>query len=129
MADDPDLVRRLVMDWTPHDTVLILSNNMLRPFPTDIKDRLLKFPIVYFSAGQLAFFVQNSTVLADLDYVDTFKAMRIVSLSEGDINFQRQLGIFGQVKGTVPVVQRNANSYDSKRNTAAGLCGSHRLPC
>lgn len=123
LSDDPDNLREFLTNLSVRDTVIIVSNNMLKPFPSDIVSRIELFPIVYFSAGQMAFFIQNSTVLLDLEYVDRFRAMKIVSLSDGDIKFQQQLGIFGQVKGTVPVSQRKSNTYSLNRNKRLGFVG------
>ena len=123
LADDPALLRAKLAEWTPEDTVFVISNNTLKPFPPDIRARVQEFPIVFFSAGQMAFFIQTSRVLLDLDYVDSLRAMRIVSLSQADIAFQRQLGIFGQVRGTVPVAQRAENTYDPARNRRLGYVG------
>lgn len=121
--DTPDLLRKALSEFSARDTVFVVSNNMLKPFPKDIVASIYKFPIVYFSAGQLAFFVKNSPILSDLDYVKNFKAMKIISLSDGDINFQRQLGIFGQVKGNFPVEQRSSNTYDNSINQKLGFVG------
>ena len=123
LADDPDSLRTRLTRWSPEDTVFVVSNNMMKPFPADIVARIEQFPIVYFSAGQMAFFVQNSPVLMDLEYVERFRAMKIISLSDGDIRFQQQLGIFGQVKGTVPVTQRHTNTYNPVLNRRLGYVG------
>lgn len=123
LADHPDEVLAKLSEWSPSDTVFVVSNNVMKPFPAEIVQRIKQFPIVYFSAAQLAFFIQNSHVLMDLEYVERFRATKIISLSDGDIRFQQQLGIFGQIKGTVPVAQRKANTYDPLRNHRLGYVG------
>nr|WP_253944437.1 glycosyltransferase family 4 protein [Pseudogemmobacter hezensis] len=47
----------------------------------------------------------------------------ILSFSDGDISFQRQLVIYGQVKIAPPVAIRDINSYDTDKNTKFGYVG------
>lgn len=109
--------------WSPDDTVFFISNNTHRKFPEDIKDRIKRFPIVSISAGQMAFMVQDSSILSDVEYVRTHKASRIISFSDADISFQQQLGIHGQVKAFPPVKTRETNCYNLSKNTRLAYVG------
>lgn len=97
--------------WAPNETVFIVSNNVLTLFSKDVQDELLKFPIIYMFSGQMAFMLQDSAILLNEEYTNKFRVSKVVSLSEGDILFQQQLGIEGQVKGFLPVEQRHQNTY------------------
>lgn len=120
---DPEGVLAQFLTWTPEDTVFVLSNNSVRLFPPLIRDRIFEFPILYISAGQMAFMIQDSKVLQNDEYAEKMRAMHIISLSSGDINFQRQLGIHGQVKGFVPIEQRDTNDFRPSRNRNVGYVG------
>ncbi|WP_193627222.1 glycosyltransferase family 4 protein [Brevibacterium sp. CFH 10365] len=122
-ATDPVEFERALNAWLPTDTAMVISNNAIRSFPIAVRERIQQFPIIYISAGQLAFMLQDSKVLKDREYVRDFRAMRIMSFSEGDINFQRQLGIHGQVRGFAPVKQRALNMYDVSKNVRIGYVG------
>lgn len=120
---DPELFERAMDTWLPTDTVIVLSNNVIRSFRPHVRARIQQFPLIYICAGQLAFMLQDSKALKDRDYVRNFRVMSIMSFSDGDINFQRQLGIHGQVKGFAPVEQRAINRYDESKNTRIGFVG------
>lgn len=122
-AADPDAFVKTMEQWRSNDTAMVISNNAIRSFPRDIRDRIQQFPIVYLYAGQLAFMLQDSTILKDRQYAKKLTAMRLMAFSEDDINFQRQLGIHGQVKGFAPVKQRVVNGYHSSKNTRLGYVG------
>ncbi|MDO5533309.1 MAG: glycosyltransferase family 4 protein [Propionibacteriaceae bacterium] len=122
MATDPDALR-VIHSWMPNDTAIVISNNALRAFPRPLQKKLQRHPIVYICAGQMAFMIQDSNVMADRDYAKRMRAMRIMSFSESDINFQRQLGIHGQVKGFAPVAQRVSNDYNLNKNRRLGYVG------
>lgn len=120
---DPEGVLAEFQTWTPEDTVFVLSNNSVRAFPPQIRNRVFDFPILYISAGQMAFMIQDSNILQNDEYAEKMRAMHIISLSKGDINFQRQLGIHGQIKGFVPVEQRPTNDFRPSRNRNIGYVG------
>lgn len=122
-AGDSDAFLQAMEGWYPNDTAMVISNNAIRVFPARVREHLQKFPIVYIAAGQMAFMVQDSNILGDKNYVAGFRAMRIMSFSDADISFQRQLGIHGQVKGFVPVEQRESNDFDPAINTRVGYVG------
>lgn len=122
-AREPERVMAEFQSWTPEDTVFVLSNNSVRLFPPEIRNRIFEFPIIYISAGQMAFMVQDSSILQDEFYLTQMRAMHIISLSSGDIAFQRQLGIHGQVQGFVPIEQRLVNEFRPSRNRRAGYVG------
>lgn len=122
-ALDPAGVEEEIARWSPMDTVLVLSNNALRSFPSALRDRLFGFPIIYISAGQMAFMVQDSDILGMPEYLERLRAMHILSFSRADINFQRQLGIHGQTLGFVPVEQRAKNTFAPSRNRLIGYVG------
>lgn len=113
---DPDFALGCLEYWNHADTVIFVANNSLRLFPDRIVRKLLKFPLIYIAAAQLAFMVQDSKILKDLDYVDRLRVTRILSFSDGDINFQHQLGIYGQTKVFPPVDQRMENDYSLSKN-------------
>jgi|APTNR8051073442_1049403.scaffolds.fasta_scaffold06500_3 glycosyltransferase involved in cell wall biosynthesis len=120
---NPKEIERAISEWDSNETVFFLANNALSLFPENIQERVKKFPLVYIAAGQMAFIIQDSPVLSNLDYVENFRASRIISFSDSDINFQRQLGIHGQVKGFVPVAMRTANGYRLSKNRYFGYVG------
>ncbi|WP_218221705.1 glycosyltransferase family 4 protein [Nesterenkonia sp. Act20] len=122
-AADSENFERTMDTWLTSDTAMVISNNSLRAFPLKIREQIQQFPVIYVCAGQMAFMLQDSLVLKDRKYVEEFKAMAIMSFSEGDINFQRQLGIHGQVKGFAPVEQRAVNEFSPGKNTRLGYVG------
>lgn len=120
---DPAAVAACLDRWSPLDTVIVVSNNAMRDLPADIRNRMERFPIVYWSASQLAFMIQDSSVLQNRGYAENLRASRIVCMSQMDIDFQRQLGLRGQVKGFAPVELRPVNDYDPARNTLPTFVG------
>lgn len=122
-ANDAERFMEEMDSWLPSDTVMVVSNNAIRAFPKRVRERIYRYPLVYIFAGQMAFMIQDSKILKDRAYVERLRAMRIISFSDADINFQRQLGIHGQVKGFVPVDQRERNTYDPRTNTRLGYIG------
>jgi glycosyltransferase involved in cell wall biosynthesis len=68
------------------------------------------------ASGQLAFILQDSEVLAHLDFVDSYKVSRILCLSDMDMNFHRQMGIHDLTKIRLPVATRSENGYHPDRN-------------
>lgn len=122
LASDP-WAKEVIQTWLPNDTAVVVSNNALRAFKPDIRASLQRLPLVFIYAGQMAFMIQDSSVLTDRKYAKELRAMRLMSFSDADINFQRQLGIHGQVKGFAPVRQRERNTYDLEKNTRLGYVG------
>ncbi|MGJ7461880.1 glycosyltransferase [Halomonas sp. MA07-2] len=109
---DEKKIIELIEEWSIGDTVFFVSNNTLKDFSKNVVEKVMKFPICYIAAAQTAFMLQDSKIMLDKKYVENFKVSKIISFSDGDINFQRQLGIHGQVKGFVPVGTREVNDYD-----------------
>lgn len=120
---DPTHTKSCLDQWKSSDSVVFVSNNALRTFPKHIATELMKLPLVYISAAQMAFMLQDSKILHEIYYTKKLKAMRIISFSEKDINFQQQLGIFGQVKVRPPVPQRKINTYNLNKNTELTYVG------
>lgn len=117
LATDSKLINDMMSKWSPLDTIIITSNNAIAGLDRQFRERLEGFPIIYWAAGQMAFMLQDSPILKNREYVENFLVSHIVSMSEMDIAFQRQLGIHGQSKGFAPVEVRNHNSYDYRKNT------------
>jgi glycosyltransferase involved in cell wall biosynthesis len=115
-ADSEQAILDLLSRCHSADTVVLTPNNTLRAFPDAIREQLTRLPIVHMASGQLSFILQDSSVLADLDYVDTYKASRILCLSDMDMLFHRQLGIHALTKVKLPVRTRPHNSYDAAEN-------------
>jgi len=120
---DAEAIKALLSQWDSSDTVFVTANNLLKKFPPPIRKRITKFPIIYMCSGQMSFIVQNTIALSDLKYVQDFKASRIISFSDADISFQRQLGIYGQVKGFLGVETREINSFNPQVNKYLGYVG------
>ncbi|WP_230534635.1 glycosyltransferase, partial [Microvirga roseola] len=114
-TDEPAVLAFLKACHTT-DTVVITPNNTLRALPAAIREQLTRLPILHMASGQLSFIIQDSPVLADLDYVDTYKASRILCLSDMDMSFHRQLGIHELTKVRLPVATRSENAYYPDRN-------------
>lgn len=109
---DEKKIIELIESWSIGDTVFFVSNNTLKGFSKNVVEKVMRFPICYIAAAQTAFMLQDSKIMLDKKYVENFNVSKIISFSDGDINFQRQLGIHGQVKGFVPVRTRKVNDYD-----------------
>lgn len=122
-ADLGDDLIEMCRHWNQSDTVFVTANNVLKIFPKPFQRVVSKFPLIYMCSGQLSFFVQDSTILSDCEYVNEFKASAIISLSDMDINFQKQLGIHGQRKGFLPVEVRAENDYSTSKNVFPGYVG------
>ena len=120
---DGEEMLRLLSEWSPSDTVIITVNNVLRTFTPRFRRRAERFALIHMSAGQMAFMVQDQTLLADPEYVEGYRASRIVSFSDMDISFQRQLGIHGQVKVWLPVEVREENAFSPEKNLCLGYVG------
>ena len=122
-AEDAGLIEELLRVWSPEDTVIVNSNNAMKLFFPEIRKLMNKFPIVHFAAGQMAFHIQDSTLVGDLDYVRNYRATKIVALSDLDINVQRQFGIHGQVKILPPVDIRTENLFKYNGEIVLGYVG------
>jgi len=120
---EPENTRKLLRSWSPSDTVFVIANNVLSVLPAEVQQRIKSFPLIFMYSGQLAFMIQDSMILANREYTDNLHVSKIISLSDADINFQRQLGIHGQVKGFLPVKSREVNSYDPKKRLQLGYVG------
>lgn len=117
-------VLSILSKWkSENNTVFITPNNFLTLHHRDIRQEVGSFPLIYMCSGQMAFMVQDSTVIGKLDHVRSFKASKIVAFSDSDIDFQRQLGIHGQIKGFLPVAVRKRNTFDPSRTKSLGYVG------
>jgi glycosyltransferase involved in cell wall biosynthesis len=115
-AHDQDAILALLSTCHSADTVVVTPNNTLRGFPAPIREQLSRLPLIHMASGQLSFIIQDSPVLADLDYVDSYRASRILCLSELDMQFHRQLGIHELTKVKLPVQSRPHNAYSAQEN-------------
>jgi len=122
-AEDHDVILQSLKLWQTHETVVIAPNNLLSKLPKDISAKLQTFPILHMSSAQLAFMIQDSTEISKIEHVLNYKCTKIISLSDADIMFQRQLGIHGQVKGFLPVETRRENSFSTDKNKHLGYVG------
>jgi hypothetical protein len=60
--------------FSPTDTVIVITNNVLKLVKNDpLFDIVSRFPLLFFGSAQLAFFLQNSPVLTDFDYISRLK--------------------------------------------------------
>jgi glycosyltransferase involved in cell wall biosynthesis len=98
------------------DTVVITPNSVIRAFSPAVQEQLARLPLLHMASGQLAFILQDSEVLAHLDFVDSYKVSRILCLSDMDMNFHRQMGIHELTKIRLPVATRTENSYHPGKN-------------
>src|SRR5690349_16527683 len=62
------------------DTVVITPNSVIRAFSPAVQEQLTRLPLIHMASGQLAFILQDSEVLAHLDFVDSYKVSRILCL-------------------------------------------------
>jgi glycosyltransferase involved in cell wall biosynthesis len=115
-AHDQDAILALLGTCHAADTVVLTPNNTLRGFPSPIREQLSRLPLIHMASGQLSFIIQDSPVLADLDYVDSYRASRILCLSDLDMQFHRQLGIHELTKVKLPVQSRPHNAYSLHEN-------------
>jgi glycosyltransferase involved in cell wall biosynthesis len=122
-AQDENAVLAFLDTCHATDTVVLTPNNTLRTLPPAVREKLGRLPIIHMASGQLSFIVQDSAVLADLEYVDTYKASRILCLSQMDMSFHRQLGIHEVTKIRLPVATRSDNSYTPQKNRFATYVG------
>jgi len=98
------------------DTVVITPNSVIRAFSPIVQEQLTRLPLIHMASGQLAFILQDSEVLAHLDFVDSYKVSRILCLSDMDMNFHRQMGIHELTKIRLPVATRAENGYRPDKN-------------
>jgi glycosyltransferase involved in cell wall biosynthesis len=115
---EPDEAEILAFLATCHatDTVVITPNSVIRAFSPAVREQLTRLPLLHMASGQLAFILQDSDVLAHLDFVDTYKVSRILCLSDMDMSFHRQMGIHELTKIRLPVATRTENSYHPATN-------------
>ena len=109
-------------EFDPDTTVLVMANTVARSV-RKLTSRLADFPLVHTHAGQMAWFVQNNVLAADIDFVQWYRANASIAMSRGDVAFQRQLGLMGQHVVCPPCIQRAENPYDTERNTRIGYVG------
>ncbi|MBJ6128574.1 glycosyltransferase [Microvirga splendida] len=105
------------------DTVVITPNSVIRAFSPAVQEQLTRLPLIHMASGQLAFILQDSEVLAHLDFVDSYKVSRILCLSDMDMNFHRQMGIHELTKIRLPVATRTENGYSPDQNRFATYVG------
>ncbi len=98
------------------DTVVITPNNIFRAFSPTVQEQLNRLPIIHMASGQLAFILQDTRVLADLEYVENYRVSQVLCLSDMDMSFHRQLGIHALTKISLPVATRTHNNYSSGKN-------------
>ncbi|MBB3018709.1 glycosyltransferase involved in cell wall biosynthesis [Microvirga lupini] len=115
---EPDEAETLAFLATCHatDTVVITPNSVIRAFSPAVREQLTRLPLLHMASGQLAFILQDSDVLAHLDFVDTYKVSRILCLSDMDMSFHRQMGIHDLTKIRLPVATRATNGYSPATN-------------
>jgi glycosyltransferase involved in cell wall biosynthesis len=98
------------------DTVVITPNSVIRAFSPAIQEQLSRLPLLHMASGQLSFILQDTLALADQDYIDSYRVSRILCLSEMDMAFHRQLGIYDLTKIRLPVETRPHNGYAPEKN-------------
>ncbi len=98
------------------DTVVITPNSVIRTFSPAVQEHLTRLPLLHMASGQLSFILQDTLALADQDYIDSYRVSRILCLSEMDMAFHRQLGIYDLTKIRLPVETRPHNGYAPARN-------------
>ena len=122
-CDDPDRLREEISNWDPVETSIVVQAAVLRSFPKEFHDALIKFPIVYYGDAQLAAVMQTRVFFEERDFFSNFRASSLLSLSKADISFQKQLGVYGQEATILPVEQRSENTFDWKRGSVIGYVG------
>jgi hypothetical protein len=124
-ADDPAGFLEQLRGWAAAgDTVAVAPNLVVGGFDAPTQAVLTSLPLVHMGAGQMSYNVlHGGRTLVRSRLWQTLRASGILSFSRGDINFQRQLGIFGQVRTFPPVAQRPVNTFDPARNVHAGYVG------
>jgi glycosyltransferase involved in cell wall biosynthesis len=115
-SDDPEGVLAFLGSCHATDTVAITPNNVIRKFPASIYRQLSRLPLLHMASGQLSFILQDTLALADQDYLDSYRVSRILCLSEMDMAFHRQLGIYDLTKIRLPVETRPHNDYALEKN-------------
>jgi glycosyltransferase involved in cell wall biosynthesis len=105
------------------DTVVITPNSVIRAFSPAIQEQLSRLPLLHMASGQLSFILQDTLALADQDYIDSYRVSRILCLSDMDMAFHRQLGIYDLTKIRLPVETRPHNGYDPAKNRFATYVG------
>lgn len=121
-ATHPKETLTAISAWDPAETVVVSQSWIIELLPKDIAEALRRFPLVYFGDAQMSLFVHH-TPASVAAAMQTLRFTKIVALSEGDIVFQRQLGITGQKLGTLPVDQRESNDYVPRLPLQLGYVG------
>jgi glycosyltransferase involved in cell wall biosynthesis len=107
---------RFLYDCHTTDTAVVTSGNSVQSLPLPIRDQLNQFPHLHLSLEPLYTMMEAAEALADVDFVDSYKAARILCSSELDVSFHRQMGISEVAKIKLPVSGRERNSYSHGRD-------------
>lgn len=121
--EQPETVARLLETWNPAETVVLFANNVLRIAQPELAERARRFPLMFLGSGQLSYLIQDSSVMADLPFVESLKATRILLLSRMDQNTYDQFGIHGHERVFHPVEVRAENTYAPEKNRYVGYVG------
>lgn len=109
--------------WDRASTAIVVQAAIVRSFPEAVRRSLDLFPIVYYGDAQTAALLQTNAFYQDKGFFDTFKASSALALSDADISFQQQLGVYGQKRTVLPVVQREQNTYRVRDAPVIGYVG------
>lgn len=121
--DAPDELIHLLNTWDPLDTAIVFPNNTMRHFPKRIRKEFNRFPLIFNGSGQLAYMLQDSTIIFDSEYVNNLKVTKHVLLSFMDQMTYSQLGIYNHILGFNPVKSRAKNTFDTNQNKYFGYIG------
>ena len=122
-SDDIELTRNQIMEWQRHDTVIVSQNSIMSDLPDRVRAALMRLPVVHVCDAQLSFMIKNSRVLADPIVREKTTATTILTLSEGDLETQRQFGTCNLQRSFVPVRQRSSNTYKLSGPLNVGYVG------
>jgi len=120
---DEEEIRDETERWKIYDTVVVTHNTVLTRMPQWFRSRVAKLPVIYFGAAQLSYLLKHNKKFLELSNKVSLRASAIVSLTNADINFQRQLGIFGQTQIDLFVPQRRKNTYLYSGKPVCGYVG------
>ncbi len=122
-SDDVEATRKEIMKWQRHDTVVVSQNSVMNDLPDRVRAALMRLAVVHVCDAQLSFMIKNSKALANPVVREKTKATTILTLSEGDLETQRQFGTRNLQRSFVPVRQRASNTYKLSGPLNVGYVG------
>jgi glycosyltransferase involved in cell wall biosynthesis len=112
-----------IADWTPQNTVVIFQNTVIRALNPDVVSFLRKFPTMHMYAGQLSWFLQDTKVALDVDFIENYSVNRLITFSQQDALSLRQFDLHGACVLPPSIAVKSRNAFRAEKNTRIGFVG------